>query len=247
MDDHYKHDEQITANILKDIDEHGVHIAFVDTDGYSPLFGYSIGLYKGFNHPELIIIGLPPESIGAIINGAKSKIENGTRYIQDVKYDGFLQSYPMQFIEVQLEHYQDYVGYAGWYNDNSFDFPVLQMVWPDKENHFPWDEDFNPKFKFQQPLLDRNVNFKFLEERNLGVYTTLEVLEGALIRFVYHNEDGDWQFHSEQEPNLEHAKVVCLEDLVNRDPSLNEIYYLNYGESAERSDVNSGWKVFDAD
>ncbi len=247
MDDHYNHDEQITANILKDIDEHGVHIAFVDTDGYSPCFGYSIGLYKGYNHPELIIIGLPQELIGAIINGVKSEIENGTKYIEEVKYDGFLQGYPMQFVEVQLGHYQDYVGYAGWYNDNSFNFPVLQMVWPDKENCFPWDDDFNPNFKFQQSLLDRNVNFKFLEERNLGVYTTSEVLEGALIRFVYHNEDGDWQFHSEQEPNLEHAKVVCLEDLVNRDPSLNEIYYLNYGESAERSDVNSGWKVFNAD
>ena len=34
----------------------------------SPRFGYSIGLYKEFNHPELIIIGLDPESTGSIIN-----------------------------------------------------------------------------------------------------------------------------------------------------------------------------------
>lgn len=247
MDEHHKHDEQITANILRDIDEHGVHIAFVDTDGYTPRFGYSIGLFKGYSHPELIIIGLSQESVGAIINKARSEMEKGIRYIEGVKYDGFLHGFPMQFVEVQLEHYQDYVGYAGWYNDNSFDFPVLQMVWPDKETCFPWDEGFNPNFKFQQPLLDRNVNFKFLEERKLGVYTTSEVLDGAHIRFVYHNEDGDWQFHSEQEPNLDQAKVVCLEDLVNRDPSLNEVYYLNYGESAERADIYSEWKVFSAD
>lgn len=247
MDEHYEHDQHITANILKDIEEHGVHIAFVDTDGYSPRFGYSIGLYKGFNHPELIIIGLPAELIGAIINNVKAEIEKGTRYIEGVNYDGFLDGYPMQFVQVKLDHYPDYLGYAGWYNDNSFDFPVLQMIWPDKENVYPWESSFNEKFKFQQPLLDRNTEFKFLEERNLGVYTTKEVLEGSPIRFVYHNEDGDWQFHSEAEPNTDHAKLVCLEDLVKLDPTLNEIYYLNFGESAERETADSDWKVFGSD
>ena len=60
MGKHHEHDKQITANILKDIDEHRLHIAFVESDGYCPRFGYSIGLYKEFNHPELIIIGLGP-------------------------------------------------------------------------------------------------------------------------------------------------------------------------------------------
>ena len=238
--------QKIETQILADIEEHGLHIAFIETDEYIPRFGYTIGLYKKYNHPELIVIGLPPEVIGAILNGAKRKIEDGTAFIDGVDYDGFLQGFPVRFVKVEPNHYQDYVGYAGWYNDNSFDFPLLQMVWPDKNGHFPWDDAFNPNFKFQQPLLDRNLDFKFLEERNLGVYTTSEVLNGAPIRFVYHNEDGDWQFHSEQEPNLDHAKVVCLEDLVKGDPSLNEVYYLNYGESAERKNIGSEWQVFGA-
>ncbi|MEC7755367.1 MAG: DUF4262 domain-containing protein [Bacteroidota bacterium] len=244
MDDPYNH---IKKQIISDIQEHGVHIAYVDTDGYTPRFGYSIGLYKEFNHPELIIIGLPPESIGVIINEVKSEIEKGTIYIEDVRYTGFLCGYPIQFVRVSPSYYQDYVGFAGWYNDSSFDFPLLQVVWPDKEHHFPWDDDFNPRLKFQQPLLDRNEDFKFLEERNLGVYTTSDVLEGALIRFVYHNADGDWQFHSGNKPNLEQARLVCLNELVKLDPSLNEIYYLNYGEWAERSTAGSEWKVYAAE
>ncbi len=245
MSEHYEHDKQITTNILKDIEEHRVHIAFVESDGYCPRFGYSIGLYKEFNHPELILIGLDPESTGALINNAKDEIEKGNRFIEGVNYMDFLVELPVQFVNVEKEHYPDYLGYAGWYNDNSVDFPTLQIAWPDREGKFPWEQEFNQNFKFKQPLLDRNTEFKFLEKRNLGVFTTSDVLNGEPIKFVYHNEDGDWQFHSKQEPNLDDAKIVCLEELVKKDPTLNEIYYLNYGESAVRNSIGEKWNIFE--
>lgn len=244
MGEHYEHDKQITASILKNIEEYGLHIAFIESDGYCLKFGYSIGLYKAFNHPELIVIGLDLESTGAIINNIKDKIEKGTKFLEGINYPDFLHHHPVQFVDVKKAHYPDYLGYAGWYYDNSLNFPTFQVVWPDNEGLFPWEAGFNEKFKFQQPLLDRNTSFKFLEERNLGVFTTSEVLEGKCIKYVYHNEDGDWQFHSEQEPNLKNARMVCLEDLVKKDPSLNEIYYLNYGESAERAEIGDAWKIF---
>lgn len=243
MSEHYQHDKQITSNILKDIEEHRFHIAYVESDGYCPRFGYSIGLYKEFNHPELIVIGLDPDSTGAIIHNAASEIKNGTNFIEGINYPDFLVDFPIQFIEVLKEHYPDYLGYAGWYNDNSINFPTLQMVWPDNDGCFPWESDFNETFKFKQPLLDRNTDFKFLEERNLGVFTSSEVLAGKPIKFVYHNDDGDWQFHSEQDPDLNNAKLVCLEELVKMDSTLNEIYYLNYGESAVRNNTGDKWEV----
>jgi hypothetical protein len=244
MSETYQHDKQITDCILKDIAEHKVHIAFVESDGYNPRFGYSIGLFKEFNHPELIIIGLSPESTGAIINNAKDEIEKGTKFIEGVNYSDFLVELPVQFVQVEKINYPDYLGYAGWYNDNSIDFPTLQIVWTDRDGHFPWNSEFNNNLKFKQPLLDRNVNFKFLEERNLGVFTSVNVLEGKPIKFVFHDEDGDWQFHSERDPDLSKAKVVCLEELVKIDETLNEIYYLNYGESAERREVGEMWEVY---
>ncbi len=245
MSEHYEHDKQITASILKDIEEYRVHIAFVESDGYNPRFGYSIGLFKEFNHPELIIIGLDSESTGAIINSVKEEIEKGTKFIEGVNYADFLVELPVQFIQVKKEHYPDYMGYAGWYNDNSIDFPTLQIVWSDRKGIFPWEAEFNDNFKFKQPLLDRNTEFKFLEERNLGVFTTSDVLDGKPIKYVYHNEDGDWQFQSEQDPDLDKAKLVCLEDIIKKDITLNEIYYLNYGESAKRIEVGGEWEIFE--
>lgn len=67
-------------------------------------------------------------------------------------------------------------------------------MWPDKEHNFPWDENFNTDWKFKQPLLDRNTDFKFYERRNLGVYSTSQAQEGNPILYVYHNDDGDWNF-----------------------------------------------------
>lgn len=243
--EHYKHNKEITNNILKDIQEYRMHITYVETDDYNPRFGYSIGLFKEFHHPELIIIGLDSESTGAILNNARKEIEKGIKFIEGVTYHGFLHELPVQFVEVKKEHYPDYLGYAGWYNNNSINFPSLQIVWPDKQGRFPWDDGFNENFKFKQPLLDRNVNFKFLEERNLGVFTTSDVLKGKPIKFVYHNEDGDWQFHSEQDPNINNAKIVCLDELVKMDPTLNDIYYLNYGEAAKRIEIGGDWEIFE--
>ena len=243
MNEHTEHDLQITTRILADIEAHRVHIAYIESDGYNPSFGYSIGLYKGLGHPELIIIGLDYASTVSIINIAKEEIEKGIKFMEGVNYHAFLNDYPVQFIEVKPEYYPDYLGYAQWYNNRSINFPTLQVVWPDNAGIFPWDLGFNEHFKFKQPLLDRNTTFKFMEERNTHVFTTSEVLNGMPIRYVYHDDDGAWQFHSEEAPDLGNAKLVCLDDLVQRDPTLNEIYYLNYGESAERTAIGAQWKV----
>ena len=243
MSSKYQHDPKVTTNILRDIKEHRLNIAYIESDGYSPCFGYSIGLYKEFNHPELITVGLPPEVTGALINNIKNDIEKGYTFIEGINYSDFLINLPIQFVKVELEYYPDYLGYAGWYNDQSFNFPALQIVWPDREGNFPWDPFFNENLKFIQPLLDRNTDFKFLEERNLGVYTTSDVLNGAPILYIYHDEDGDWQFHSTADPDLNKSMLVSLETLVKIDETLNDIYYLNFGESAYRESVGAEWII----
>jgi hypothetical protein len=148
----------------------------------------------------------------------------------------------VQFIAVHKEHYPHYVGYAGWFNQG-WDFPLMQLVWPDKQHLYPWQEGFNPYWQFKQPLLDRNTDFKFYEKRNLAVFTTKHVLEGNPILFVYHDENGDWQFHSEADPQEEDLKLVALEQITKRDPSVNNIYYLPFGGKAWRASIDAPWIV----
>jgi len=245
-DDHSEHDKAAKQVILHNIKKYGCHLALLEADNYLPAFVYSIGLFKKFRQPEIICFGLKTSVMGVILNHARDLIKKGQIFEINKPYKGFLEGYSIQFIAVDKEYYANYLGYAGWFYDSSFDFPVLQLVWPDKQGNFPWDKDFNPDWKFKQPLLDRNTDFKFYEERNLGVYTTKQALEGEPILYVYHNEDSAWQFHTSLEPDMNDAKLVCLEEITKLDPTINEIYHLQYGWRAWRSNRDAEWQ-YEAD
>lgn len=229
--------------ILDDVEKYGFHVGIIPEDEYLPGFAYTIGLFKTYKHPEIIVFGLNNEVMHRILNSLGEEIKSGKTFSPNKDYDNIISGFPIKLIEVKKEYYRDYFGYAGWFYDNKFDFPAYQLVWTDKEKKYPWESGFNENWKFKQPILDRNTDFKFYEERNLGVFTTQATFDGKPILWVYHNEDGDWQFHSEENPEIKNSKIVTLESLVKKDPTLNEIYYLNFGQSATRKSVESDWEI----
>lgn len=103
-------------------------------------------------------------------------------------------------------------------------------------------------FKYKQPLLDRNTDFKFREEKNLGVFTNKQWMEdGHPVLHVVHDEYGDWQFLINDPALIEDGRIVSLNQMVIRDKTLNEIFNLDYGEEAERDFIGGKWirkKVF---
>lgn len=237
---HDQHDQEAEVQIISDIEKYGFHIGIIESDGYLPAFAYTIGLYETYEHPEIVCIGLEPELLGEVLNNAGYLIEKGYNLETGCAYADFLEDFDVEFIKVSKEYYSDYFGYARWYYEE-WDFPVLQLVWPDDNGVLPWKEGFDPDLKFVQPLLDRNADFRFLEEHNLAVFTTRQVLDGKPILYVYHNEDGDWQFHSEADPQENEGVVASLKSLVELDSSLNHIYYLPYGWRAWRNTAQDKW------
>ncbi len=223
------------------IDQYGCYIIQVDSDDYLPAYAYTIGLFQRFKHPEIISFGLSIELLGNLLNDACTSIKEGNSLHADTLYEEFIKDYPIQFLTVDKSYYSDYMAICNiFYHTEGY--PSLQMVWPDKQSLFPWEEGFNPDWKFKQPLLDRNTDFKFYEERNVAVFTTHHVLEGKPILYVYHNDDGAWQFHSEREPDLKDSKLICLEKITKIDPSVNELYHLSLGKSAWRKSVMDNWE-----
>ena len=74
------------------------------------------------------------------------------------------------------------------------------------------------------------------------MFTTKQVLAGEPILYVYHNRDGDWQFHSSDDPDIDDAQLVALESITKIDPTVNDIYHLEYGWWAYRKDKSADWE-----
>lgn len=227
--------------ILADIEQYGLSVVLIEATDYLPSFAYSIGLWQTYNHPEIICIGLRINTMHEIINDVADLIKNGHSIEPNKPYIEIFENNKAIFLKVDDRNLGDYFGTAiDFYNAS--DFQALQLVWTDRNDRFPWEADFEEEFIYKQPLLDRNADFKFREAKNLGVFTTRQWLElGKPILRVVHDEDGDWQFLTGDQI-IDDAKIVALEQMIKRDITLNEVFDLNYGESAERDSVEGIWK-----
>lgn len=232
--------EESNASIRKDIKEFGLQVLMIRSYGYLPSFAYSIGLYETYGHPEIICIGLKNATAHQIINDAAEQIKNGEKFKHGDISNEIFENGKAGFLSVDPRNIDDYFGTAINYYGHS-DFPAIQLVWTDRNDKFPWEEDFEDDFKYIQPLLDRNADFKFNEAKNLAIFTTRQWLEKdkPILRIV-HDHNGDWQFlPGDQIPS--DVRIVALEQMTLRDNTLNEVFDLNYGERAEREFIGGPW------
>jgi len=229
-----------------DIIKYGWTVVLIKETEYLPSLAYTIGLWVTFNKPEIIAFGLNVNTLHILLNQAADMIKSGDEIIIGKDYSDFFEETQVQFICVDKENISDYFGYAvEYYNSNLF--PAIELVWADSNNKFPWNKEFENNILFKQPLLDRNMDFKFYEEKNLGVFTTKQFIENnEPIVYVSHDEDGDWQFLTKN-ANLKDAKIVHIEYMTSKDKTLNEVFHLEYGQSAERDSIDGNWRFIEDD
>ena len=229
-------DERTDSNIEK----YGLTVIILEATDYLPAFAYSIGLWKTYKHPEIICFGLTTKTLHALINDVAKLVKHGQTIITNKSYDDFFAKNETQFLNVDPSYLNNYFGTAiNYYNTDNF--PALQFVWTDRNNKFPWNVDYEEEFKYRQPLLDRNLDFKFREDKNLGIFTTRQWLEfDKPILRVIHDKDGDWQFLTDDQMP-DDIRLVALEQMTLRDKTLNEIFDLGYNQSAEREFIGGDW------
>lgn len=232
--------KELLVRTKSNIEKFGLQVIMVSATDYSPPFAYSIGLYKSYQHPEIICFGLPNDLIHAIINDIADLVKKGEKIKPSKNYYNIFKDSRAEFLEVDERNIDDYFAAAINFYE-TIKFPALQLVWTDRNGKFPWEENFEDKFLHDQPFLDRNADFKFREARNLGIFTTRQWLElDKPILRVVHDNDGDWQFLTgDQMP--EDIRLVALEQMISRDKTLNEVFNLDYGHSAEREFIGDKW------
>ena len=223
------------------IEKYGLSVIKIESTEYLPSFAYSVGLKETLNHPEIICFGLNTQILHELINDVVEIIKEEGAINPDKEYKNVFEDSRAKFLPIDERNIEDYFGVAIKYY-NSTEFKGVQLIWTDRNNKFPWEEGFEEEFKYMEPLLDRNAEFKFREEKNLGIFTTRQWLEDKdpILRVV-HEEDGDWQFLTES-IDFDNGKVVALEQMLLRDKTLNEVFDLEYGEEAEREFNGGEWK-----
>ena len=140
------------AKVLADVKEYGWHVVRIRARDELPGWAFSIGLYKNFTHPEIIVFGLDIDVAHSLINTVGDDVKAGKKFEIDGQYSDLIDTYSCTFKPVKSKWYDAFLGYANWFYDG-IDYSVLQCVWPDKNHRYPWESDFNPHWVWGQPLL----------------------------------------------------------------------------------------------
>ena len=140
--------------VLANVNEFGWHCVNVVEDNGCPPWSFTIGLFETWAHPELIVIGRSRATSHEMLQSLATKIEDGDppKLADPDPYP--LLGIPCHLLEVNPRYYSDYVGFALWFYRKRH-FPLYQIVWPNHENLYPWDEQTSKPFKEWQPVLGR--------------------------------------------------------------------------------------------
>jgi hypothetical protein len=147
-------EDDIERKLISDIEVFGWHVIMIGEDDEGPAFAYSIGLFKSFSHPEIIIFGLDVNLMHRMINLIGEEARQGRLFDDGESASGILEGYDVRFLNVARQHYHEHVGYARWFYKGD-DFPLLQCIWPDMQGRFPTDAGFARALRPRQPLLDQ--------------------------------------------------------------------------------------------
>jgi len=139
-------------DLIAMISRHGWAVIKIAAEDHSPPFAYSIGLYRTFHHPEIIVLGLPPDTAHQLVNDVGETVRQGEVVRAGQASAAFLEGYTCTFRRVPPSQYPAYLG-RGLHYYAPEAFPVLQLIYPDRQGRWPWQEGVAPEFRSNQPVL----------------------------------------------------------------------------------------------
>lgn len=86
-------------------------------------------------------------------------------------------------------------------------------------------------------------DWPFDQPQNCAVFTLRQIISGGdpILRVSHDEDDHGWQFLSRGDAMMEDAVLVCLSEIVGRDPSVLEVADLPPGWRALRRTVGAPW------
>jgi Domain of unknown function (DUF4262) len=149
---HEEVEDRLVERARQHIADHGYHLTYVFGDTTDMPFCYSAGLWRTWNHPELILFGMNSDDSTTVMTALAAEIRDG-RSFEAGQIDEETFNRRIAFLALTDDGYEraeipiTVMYYEGW------DFPMLQVVTPDEEGLFPWEPGCDPAVTARQPLL----------------------------------------------------------------------------------------------
>jgi hypothetical protein len=127
--------DRALAELRQLIDEHGWAVRHVGAGGDEDhsAFSYTVGLTR-FEHPELVVVGMPFASSQTFLNLAGDLVREGRRFRAGTLTGDLTDGAQVAFLQVHddsgLTAVEQVYGRV----------EALQLVWPDSQGRMPWDD-----------------------------------------------------------------------------------------------------------
>jgi hypothetical protein len=234
----------------------------VGSSDVSPCFSYTAGVFDTCGSPELITVGLPSKTAHHALNHAVELMKKGVDLSSGRRAD-LIGNVDAKFREVDLKWLHQIMLRTDWYYERA-DVPVLQLIYPDLENRFQDEKDFNDYFR--QPLLSGEIleetleydfwnshdktsslsRWKFPDPPHTSSYLSQTVHDKEEpVTYVSHDENGDWQFLGDKMSEGGGPVLSCLHHPIDNDPSLEELHDLPLNWYATRKYPGAPWQRFE--
>lgn len=253
--------EESFERTLSNIEDYGWAAMMITGETWSR-FAYTVGAYDALGIPELIVVGLTEKTAHIAMDLAIKAMQSGIDLTKG-RHSDIVDEVGVEFRTVSREWYEHVMYRTHWYYGGEA-VPVLQIVYPDLDGYFQWDNGFNDYFL--QPLLSASAvqshrekdfwalndsssalfNWKFEDPPHTRVYLseTVQKKEEPVTYVSHDTSDGTWQFLGDKMADGGGPVISCLHHPIDDDRSIEELYDLPLGWYAVRDKAGEPWQRF---
>jgi len=140
--------DEAEQNFVACIREHGWFRTNIFDDEDEPGFSYTTGYWLNAAQPELIMFGMKTAVHDVFWDLYRDAVA-GVPLTIGKRTNGVFGNLPAYVFTVSKRFYENHLGWNRWFYAGD-EFPCVQIVWPDREGVFPWEQGFDQAFAGRQ-------------------------------------------------------------------------------------------------
>ena len=210
-------------------------------------FAYTVGLWHSFGQPEIVMFGLEGDGMQIWLNACVDLgRERGWPAVNE-PFHGVLDGFETQFRDVDPSWNRALFGTAlGFYRGTAV--PFRQLVWPDRNGEWPWDDKATVSSRTRQAFAwlpvdehppgawrlvgELGPDFPFAAGPDSFVLTTRSLLDGGRTVASVRYDQGSYDILDERGHVADDLCLAFLGDVVRRHPHIRAFGDLADGQSA---------------